>query len=705
MSRRGEETLGLESTLNSVKDTDGLINGGVFSGDWDNILAYAGLTVLLDGAAAGTADGTLYMEFSHDGVAIHRSIAISIADITNAAPRTLGRVAKFFRVRYVNGTTASTLFEVQTLYHINQIGLVSRLDQQIGADSDIALVRSVSAGQRPDGEFINSPESGNLYKTTANLPDGSLAQRTYSSGLIDVRGYHQVQTHVLSDRPGTIDILFYSDDQKADLVRQLTLPYIPSDDFELFAAPTFSDYVEYCFINDAGGAQADFLYETKALVSPLSGQVLGVNAPIDSKMVANLNRSITVGEKPDGSFHNIPHNGKAYNTIATMLAGVNVQTGWFDTDSYNVIELFINSDVSSAKGGIIIEFTDDLDNPTVQSTETYTFNGVDISLGFKNIFIPPKLVGFRVRYVNGGDDQTSFIFQIDLKTSGTLTSRKDQIVEGPEPVTLTRPVTNFDLSSAREHIDGQESLFFFGQNHDLNTSTFEDVWPGSGDLNFQTTAAKIKIASTHAADDSAGLGLRSVEIHGLSATGEDQKETVALSGTTPVESVLTYIRVNLMHNEEVGTYGGSHQGDIECRVTNATFANGDLLAKMVGLEGAPGSSVFYGYGESQLGITSIPLGKVAYITRLEVIPQNNKKFDIVLYERDGLLTTSAPFQPRRILWSTDELKDDIVEKTFKSHIKIKSLADIWFRALGVDANAGCSVSLDYYLVDEDANGQ
>ncbi len=266
------------------------------------------------------------------------------------------------------------------------------------------------------------------------------------------------------------------------------------------------------------------------------------------------------------------------------------------------------------------------------------------------------------------------------------------------------PVTGTDLNYARKHMPGGRSFFFFGKNDSLQDGVFEDVWAGGGDIQWQTVAAKIKVQSTNAADvTSSGSGLRSVEVHGLSATGVDQDEVIQLNGVTAVESALTYIRVNLVHNEEVGTYGGSHEGNIEVRVTNAVFANGALLASLTGQEGSVNVSSQYGIGEAQNGFTSIPLGKVAYITRIEVIPNTSKPITVILYERDGLLTTSAPYQPRRIIWQEEEVEIP-VEKEFKAHIKLKSLTDIFFRAEGNGQASGVAVWMDYYLLDADAVG-
>ena len=236
------------------------------------------------------------------------------------------------------------------------------------------------------------------------------------------------------------------------------------------------------------------------------------------------------------------------------------------------------------------------------------------------------------------------------------------------------------MDFARKHIPGGRSFFFFGHNDDVDQN-YEDIYPGGGDINWQTTAAKIKVQSTDASDAAAGIGTRQVEIHGLSATGVDQDEVITMNGVAAVESALTYIRVNKLHNETVGTYGGSHEGDIECRVTNETFANGDLLSKMVGEEGVFNVSVQYGLGEASNGFWSVPLGKVMYITHLTVNVQTgaNKSVDIILYEREGILNVSAPFDPRRILWNRFGI-EGVHEEPFKSQIKIKALTDVWIRA-------------------------
>lgn len=383
---------------------------------------------------------------------------------------------------------------------------------------------------------------------------------------------------------------------------------------------------------------------------------------------------------------------------STLAAAAVFQGTVEDVSTYGRAGISIRSD-NATDGILTIEVSHD---GTLWSTPFRTW--ADTSIAAPHMWTIVEKY-FKIKYTNGTTEATNLSIQVQYSNNSGifLAHQADEILTPEAEAILVRPITNIDLDLARKHIGGQRSDFFFGDNNALQNGTFEDVWNGGGDIQWQTAAAKIKVVSSHAADTAAGLGLQSVEIHGLSSTGADIEEVLALNGTTPVESVNEYLRVTLIHNEEVGTYGGSHQGNITARVTNATFANGDLIASMTGLEGAAGGSVQYGIGEAENGFTSVPLGKVMYITRLEVIPKTAKPITVILYERDGLTTVSDPFLPRRAVWIAEEIEDS-VEKEFKSHIKIKALTDIWFRAEGNGAASGCSVWLDYYLVDADSSG-
>lgn len=135
------------------------------------------------------------------------------------------------------------------------------------------------------------------FSTTTVLAGGA----TYSSGLLALSPkYSQVQTQVLASKAGTINIYWYSDAAGTDLVRTITLPYGASDGFQMFAAPAFTPYVKYEYVNDSGAAQTDFYFETKFLRRPLSPQILRVDGTIVGGMVSAVNRSIIAGESSGG---------------------------------------------------------------------------------------------------------------------------------------------------------------------------------------------------------------------------------------------------------------------------------------------------------------------------------------------------------------------------------------------------------------------
>jgi len=138
------------------------------------------------------------------------------------------------------------------------------------------------------------------FQTTALLGAGA----TYDSGILDLRGWSQVDTRIVSDQDGTIEISWYSDAAGTDQVRFLSIPYSASNGFQLFSAPAFTPYNRYEFVN-GGVAQGDFFFENKVLRTALSPQVLGVTAFIAGGMVTELNRSIIVGADSAGGYNNV----------------------------------------------------------------------------------------------------------------------------------------------------------------------------------------------------------------------------------------------------------------------------------------------------------------------------------------------------------------------------------------------------------------
>jgi len=138
------------------------------------------------------------------------------------------------------------------------------------------------------------------YTTTANLAGGA----TYNSGILELLPtYTQVQTNILADQDGTINIYWYSDSGGTDLLRTISIPYAASGGYKTYAAPAgFGKYVKYTYTNGAT-PQGDFYYSTTFLTHAQSGQLLNLESPVNSKMVSALGRSVLLGTTEGGNYY------------------------------------------------------------------------------------------------------------------------------------------------------------------------------------------------------------------------------------------------------------------------------------------------------------------------------------------------------------------------------------------------------------------
>lgn len=92
-------------------------------------------------------------------------------------------------------------------------------------------------------------------------------------------------------------------------------------------------------------------------------------------------------------------------------------------------------------------------------------------------------------------------------------------------------------------------------------------------LAFPSAATKLKVASTDATDASGNTGATAVRITGLNAALEEIYEDVVLSGTTPVETVGEFFRVNAFVAIAAGS-NASNAGYVYCAATSDTFTGG-----------------------------------------------------------------------------------------------------------------------------------
>lgn len=152
------------------------------------------------------------------------------------------------------------------------------------------------------------------------------------------------------------------------------------------------------------------------------------------------------------------------------------------------------------------------------------------------------------------------------------------------------------------------------------------------------TTLRIK-AGGNASDTAAGSGARSIQLTGISPTGEMITETLVTAGASASATTSqTFIRLLGIKVVDSGTYsspggGGSHAAAI-------TIENG-----AGGTDWGTIDATEYPTGNAQIGGFTIPAGKVGYLYDIRANVDSNKLANLVFVRREEILATAAPYCP------------------------------------------------------------
>ncbi len=134
------------------------------------------------------------------------------------------------------------------------------------------------------------------------------------------------------------------------------------------------------------------------------------------------------------------------------------------------------------------------------------------------------------------------------------------------------------------------------------TTPFNDIWMGAAatiPIPPQPGGQQMQVVSSSASDTAAGTGTRTLMIHYLDSSGNDQTETITMNGVTPVLTVATNIRfVNELHSLTVGS-------------TNA--AVGTITITPVGVPATVYSQLDPNFNVDLSSIFMVPAGKIFII--------------------------------------------------------------------------------------------
>jgi hypothetical protein len=376
------------------------------------------------------------------------------------------------------------------------------------------------------------------------------------------------------------------------------------------------------------------------------------------------------------------------NSTTATLAGDAVYTGTSeDVSSYSQITVSYATDVTGATDGLEMQFSPDGTNwdRSIKITPpqvglTANFGGVH-TLAVINQY-------FRIVYTNGSGAQSHFRLQTiyHRNKNKNLTSRSQQVLNKMNDVELIRQVSRPEDDKNLGLVGYIEQGRKFGANPAVGNGAFEDIWYNGGSYTLLTSAETVRVkVGGNAADDSAGLGARTITIYGLDENWAEQSETITLAGASASSATTTtFIRINRAEVATVGTANAANTGNIVVEgVTSST-----VLA-----------NIEAGYGRTQLSMYAVPANKTLYITAFKISVGAADSADVRLWHtQDGSL--ALPF--KHYEFTLEDFSGYNYVK-LETYLKYTEKETVGFDAKRITGSGSARVScdFDYILVDND----
>lgn len=234
-----------------------------------------------------------------------------------------------------------------------------------------------------------------------------------------------------------------------------------------------------------------------------------------------------------------------------------------------------------------------------------------------------------------------------LKEDNTFINRADYVYNSHRD--YYKRVSDFGVDIAKGEVPGHSVIQKFGRNSAVS-STFVPIC-SSGFYRTPTSNTALEVVSTSTNDDIAGTGARTIYYEGLQNSGGNLvvvSDVVELDGTTAVALPDQLIRLYRWYVASSGTYAsqsaGSHAGTLTIRESGG----GNTWSTIVP-NGFPVS-------QSQIGAYTVPTGYTAYVSKITYSVESDKEAEILMFQREGVLNTSAPYNAMRLVTEINSAK-------------------------------------------------
>jgi hypothetical protein len=195
--------------------------------------------------------------------------------------------------------------------------------------------------------------------------------------------------------------------------------------------------------------------------------------------------------------------------------------------------------------------------------------------------------------------------------------------------------SSFDV--ARGIANGVRVVHRFGRNPAIG-STFTPV-TRAGFYRTPTVSGAVPLrikAGGNAADTANGAGAQAVMLTGIDATGELISETISTAGASAsLPTSRTFMRLMEAIVTASGTYATQSARSHVGTITIENAAGTEDWAQI--------SDGTFPRGASEIGVYTIPKNRSAYVQAIRLSCDADKKANVILFKRSGILQTLAPY--------------------------------------------------------------
>jgi hypothetical protein len=534
------------------------------------------------------------------------------------------------------------------------------------------------------GNKISADETGNSTKVLLG------SSETFTGAWEDATQYTTAATAIIGTNAAATGTL-YMDLSQDGGTTFTSIPFvIPDITFDIPHVITLAEqWIRIRYVNDATAQTGTFQLQTRYS----NGGPLGVSNKmgdlINARTEGQIVKSVVTGADPNGDYVNLAADGyvdAATTTSNLGIAGV-FDSGVIDINGHTQI---VTELISDQDGTLVGTWYSDSGGTDAIRTFTRPYKATEGYVYFSAPTFAPYL---RYVYTNGAVAQTDFRLGFKLVTkaiSGQILGLRDFV---PQDVVanLTRVTNSADFDRNLGLLGGQQAKIKFGYNASVSTS-FEDIWEGA-DLGGATTYTFPQAAETlrvkaggDVNDTSAGTGAQTVRVDFLDSNWDEVSEVLTLAGASASAATsATAFRVLRVEVVDVGTYGGSNTGDI---VIENTTTNTELAYVGAGL------------GIAQQSIYTVPAGKTAYITKLEVSVGQGNSADVRLFKIEKVDDVTTPFGAKVFQWGVEDFSG-ATEFVLQTFLKFDEKTDLIMDAQRITGSgtARVSSSFEFILID------